>query len=75
MIERGATIDDLYALPFDGVDTLYRALQRNVKRIPNNDFLGTRVGDKYEWLSFRDVADISENFSYGMMALDLAPVI
>ena len=75
LINRGSNLDELCACPFEGVDTLYNAFQRNVKRIPNNDFLGTRVGDKYEWLSIRDTANIAEHFSYGIMALELAPSV
>jgi hypothetical protein len=30
LLERGATLDTLDANPFDGVDTLFKALQRNV---------------------------------------------
>jgi len=37
--------------------------------------LGTRVGDEYQWVTFRDCANIAEHLSYGMMALDLAPDI
>ena len=75
LLERGSNLDELCAEPFEGVSTLYHALQRNVKRIPNNDWLGTRVGDKYEWMSIRDAANIAEHFSYGIMALDLAPKV
>ena len=75
LIEKGATVDDLYALPFDGVDTLYKAMRRNLQKIPNNDMLGTLVGDHYEWMGYKDMVDIAEHYSYGMMALDLAPPI
>ena len=75
LIEKGSNLDELYAPPFEGVDTLYRALQRNVKRIPNHDLMGTRVGDKYEWMTVRDFSDLAENLSYGIMDLNLCPCI
>ena len=43
LIEKGATLDDLYALPYEGVDTLYAAMKRNVDRIPDHALLGTQV--------------------------------
>ena len=42
-------LDTLEAIPYEGVDTILKGFKRNVERIPNNDMLGTRVGDKYEW--------------------------
>jgi len=75
LIEKGSNIDHLYAPPFEGVETLYHGLQRNLKRIPNHDLIGTRVGAKYEWLTVRDFADLSENLSYGIMDLNLAPAV
>jgi long-chain acyl-CoA synthetase len=75
LVKRGGNLEDLEAEPFDGVDTLLRALRRNVKAIPHNNFLGTRVGDKYEWITFTQVLDFAENLSYGFMALELAPIV
>ena len=43
----GATLDTLYGCEYKGVDTLCKALQRNVKLIPNHRWFGTKVGDKY----------------------------
>jgi|TARA_B110001450_G_C17647744_1_gene491954 hypothetical protein len=42
-------LDTLEALPHEGIDTLLKGFKRNVERIPNNDMLGTRIGNKYEW--------------------------
>jgi hypothetical protein len=47
--KQGATLDNLVAWPYDGVDTLLKAFRRNVGRIPDRPMLGTRVGNKYEW--------------------------
>jgi long-subunit acyl-CoA synthetase (AMP-forming) len=75
LVERGATLDDLYALPFEGIDTLYKAMQRNIEKFPNLDFLGTRVGDKYEWMTYRDMVNVAESLSHGFIALDLVPTM
>ncbi len=69
------TVNDLYALPFEGIDTLYKGFQRNVQRIPNQEFLGGRTGDKFEFWTFRETADLAENLSYGMMAFNMCPEI
>lgn len=50
-------------------------MDRTCERIPNNDWLGTRVGDKYEWMTWRDGRDLAHNFGYGIMSLGLAPEI
>jgi hypothetical protein len=75
LLERGSNLDELYAVPFEGVDTLLKAMQRNVQRIPNHEMLGTRVGDHYEWITYRDMVSLAENLSYGFMALDMCPVV
>lgn len=75
LIEKGSNLDELDGCPFDGVDTLYKAMQRNLERIPNHDILGTRVGDKYEWMTYRDMVNVAEALSHGFMALDMAPTI
>ena len=53
------TLDDLQTLPFEDVDTVIAALNRQVKMNPNKDMMGTKVksGDswKYEWLSCKQV--------------------
>ena len=44
----GNGLDDLNTWPFNGeVKTLYEAIQRNVKRIPDHPILGTKDGDEY----------------------------
>lgn len=37
--------------------------------------MGTRVGDIYEWLTFKEVSDIAENLSYGLKALEMVPEV
>jgi long-chain acyl-CoA synthetase len=64
-------LDELWVTPFEGVDTILKALKRNVERIPNNDWLGTRVGDAYEWMTWKDAWDTAEALSHGFVALEL----
>ena len=40
-------LDTLESQTFSGVDTLLKAMRRNLKRIPNNRFLGVRIGQEY----------------------------
>jgi hypothetical protein len=37
--------------------------------------LGTRVGDKYEWMSFKEVEETARNFAAGADKLGLIPDI
>jgi len=39
---------------YPGVDTVIKAFDRTAERIPNNNCFGTRVGNEYEWMSFRE---------------------
>ena len=68
-------IDTLEAYPYPGHDTLLKMLRRQVQRIPNHDVLGTRVGDKYEWLTWSELNEIVENLSYGIAAAGLTPEV
>lgn len=64
-------LDTLEALPYEGVDTLLKGFKRNVERIPNNDMLGTRVGDKYEWQTWAQVDERAKHISFGMIHFGL----
>ena len=48
-------------------------MDRTADRIPNNNCYGTRVGDKYEWMSFKEARDTSIHLGLGIDALGLAP--
>jgi long-subunit acyl-CoA synthetase (AMP-forming) len=50
-------------------------MDRNLQRIPNSPWLGTRVGDHYEWVTWKEAMDLSQNLSYGIMELELCPEI
>lgn len=54
-----ANLESLDFLPFPGVDTLSKAFQRTVERIPTNQWLGTRNGGSFEWISFEGAAKLS----------------
>ena len=56
-------VDHLDALPFPGIDTLYKAFHRTVNRIPDNEFIGTRVGNEYKWITFREGEKLCKNLS------------
>ena len=70
-----ATLDTLSGLEQPGVDTLYKAFKRNVRLMPDKKWLGTRVGDKYEWMTLNEAAVLSENLSHGFRKLGLVPEI
>ena len=65
MVKNQTTLDELNVLPYPGIDTLYKAFHRNVRRIPNHDFLGTRKGTEYEWMTVQEVADEAKLFASG----------
>lgn len=54
-IPEGTDLETMKTYNFEGVDTILKAFNRTVSRIPNNDCYGTRVGNKYEWMSFKEV--------------------
>ena len=56
-------------------DTLYKAMYLTKERIPNNNWLGTRVGDHYEWITWRDGVEMAEHLSYGIEKLGLASTL
>jgi long-chain acyl-CoA synthetase len=72
---KGATLDDMHATPFENVNTLYDAMKRNIDRIPNQECYGTRHGDEYKWINYKDAMDTAEKASHGMMMLKLCPTL
>lgn len=68
-------LENLDFEPFPGVDTFYAAIQRNVELTPDKDILGTRVGDEYEWITWRELVHDIEHLSYGIVASGLVPDI
>ena len=63
----------------EGCDTLYKAFDRNVKRIPDHPMLGTMTGpegaEKYEWMTFKQVSVAAREFAAGCQALNLIPEV
>ena len=47
--------DNIEEYQYEGVNTVAKALDRTASRVPNNNCFGTRVGNEYEWMSFREV--------------------
>ena len=68
-------LDMLDFQPYPGVNTLYKAIMYNLDRMPNQDMLGTRLNDKYEWITWRECLTLAEDFSHGVKALKLSPEI
>lgn len=74
MEETGTDLDTLYGVK-DGLDTLKACFQDQVKKIPDHKWVGTRVDNVYEWMTFKEVSDIVEDLSYGIINLGLVPEI
>ena len=72
-------LDTLDSWPYpeekENIRTLYQALQRNLKRIPNHQIYGTRRKDKYEWITLKQLSDHAKEIASGCMALDLVPEV
>jgi long-chain acyl-CoA synthetase len=43
----------------DGIHTLYDMFTRSVQKFPEKNCLGTRVGDTYQWLSYKETAELA----------------
>ena len=57
------------------LDTLLKAFEDKCVKLPNLRFLGTRNGDQYDWMSFKEVQRQVRNFAAGAMKLDLVPTV
>ena len=68
-------VDTLEAYPIPGLDTCLKVIKRNVERMPHANFLGTRVGDGFEWVTWKQLDDICEALSYAVQAHGLTPEI
>jgi len=65
-IKHQTTMDKLESLPEPGMDTLVKGFETNVKRMPDQEFLGTRNGNHYEWMTFKQVDRAVKNFAAGI---------
>lgn len=59
------------------MDTLTKALERNCDQpeIAKSNWLGTRVEDHYEWVTYADAVEIAKNLCKGISALEMVPEI
>jgi long-chain acyl-CoA synthetase len=68
---------ELVERPSEDLNTVLDAFRKTVKRIPNHEYLGTRnpdlEGRPYEWMTWQEVHDLSENMSRGCVELGLVP--
>ena len=71
-IKDKTSMDELECYPA-GVNTIVKAFERNVKRIPEQEFLGTRNNDHYEWLTFKQTHRLVLNFAAGCQRLGFSP--
>lgn len=54
LLEGGKTdLEKLETEPYPGVDTLFKAMQYNLEKMPDADLLGTRVGNEYRWITWK----------------------
>lgn len=68
-------LDTLEGYPFPGMDTCYKIIQRNVQIRPNADFIGTRVGDKFEWVTWKELDETCEALSYAIKNHGFTPEV
>ena len=64
-------LDKLDFEPFPGVNTLYKAMLRNIEIMPGADMIGSRIGDKYEWITWRECLTLAEDFGHGVKSMRL----
>ena len=59
------------------IDTLQKMIKNlgQMEMYKNRQFLGTRVGNKYEWLKYGEVVKESEILGQGISALGLSPTV
>jgi len=69
------TMDELLVLPAPGVNTLYKAFQRNLEKMPTAGLLGSKGVTEYTWLSWKETDAIARDFAAGCMALNLVPEV
>jgi hypothetical protein len=71
LVKDKTSLDDLVVYPEPGLDTILKAFELNVGRFPDHEFLGTRVGDEYQWLTLAQVKKTALNFAAGCVKLGL----
>lgn len=49
--------EEMETYKYPGVDTIIKGLDNTTNRIPDGNCFGTRNGDKYEWMSFKQVQE------------------
>lgn len=75
ILNRGGTLDNLECAPENGCTTMLQAIRRHKNANPDNEFMGTRVGDEYTWMTWGEAADMAENLSHGFVHHNLAPPV
>ena len=68
-------MDELLVLPEPGMNTLLKAFQSQVKKMPNHQFLGKKGNIAYDWMTYAQVETQAKAFAAGCVALDLIPEV
>jgi hypothetical protein len=55
--DKNTDLDTLEGYQTEGIDTIVKALEMQAKENPNQPFLGTRVENKYQWMTYKEVRD------------------
>ena len=78
LVKEKANMDDLLMPePYPGVSTIYHALMRraNDQRMGARQYLGTREGTVYKWMTYKEVADEAKQFAAGVESLGMVPEV
>ena len=63
---RGSTtLDELECWLDKNLNTVYKGFCKNYREIPDHPLLGTKVGDAYQWSTFRECFEITKDFASG----------
>ena len=76
-IKDSTDMDTLDIYPAPGITTIFKAFQNRASHAEQGklNFLGTRVGTKYEWMNFKEAEQTARNFAAGAEKLGLCPDI
>lgn len=71
--------NDYKQYPYEGITTLWQCFERQVKKNPDSNFLGSRdpqrEGKPYVWKTFNEINDYVFNLARGYVELGLMPEI
>ena len=70
-------VDELLVLPGPGINTMQKAFEMNLKKMPDAQLLGSKVPGKseYTWETWKQVDTLARDFAAGCMKLELTPEV